>query len=146
MPARPDQHEVQILIRQIDQCVINFVNSHLVPYEMTGPQGRLLGYLYEQEVAGISVRQVDLEEKLGLTGSSITSLLQGLEAKGFILRRMSAADNRAKELFVTEKGHGLIAEFEHVFHSAEERLLSGFSPEERGFFIALLRKALRNIE
>jgi DNA-binding MarR family transcriptional regulator len=39
----------------------------------------------------------------------------------------------------------MIAECEQVFRDAEERLLQGFSPEERNFLKALLPKALQHL-
>ena len=140
------ENEIQILIRQLDMSLATFLTQHLVPYGLTGQQGRVLGFIYDQEEAGIPICQVDVEAELGLTGSSITSLLQGLEGKGFILRRTRASDNRAKELFVTEKTRTLIVEFEQVFHEAEGRLLQGFSPQEQKIFVILLSKALHNME
>jgi DNA-binding MarR family transcriptional regulator len=141
----PNDNEIQVLIRQLDWTLATFLTQHLVPYGLTGQQGRVLGFIYDQEKAGIPICQVDVEAELDITGSSVTSLLQGLESKGFILRRTRASDNRAKELFLTEKARALIDEFEQVFQEAEERLLQGFSPEERKFLAMLLAKALRNM-
>ncbi len=145
MAPMPNDNEIQVLIRQLDWTLATFLTQHLVPYGLTGQQGRVLGFIYDQEKAGIPICQVDVEAELDITGSSVTSLLQGLESKGFILRRTRASDNRAKELFLTEKARALIDEFEQVFQEAEERLLQGFSPEERKFLAMLLAKALRNM-
>lgn len=138
--------EIQKLLRRVGMGIKAFQDSHLLPYGLTNQQGRLLGFLLEREEAGVLLCQRDVEAELGLTGPSITSLLQGLERKGFIVRRTKATDARSKELFVTEKGRALVEEFEKVFQDAEELVSRGFSQEERSVLVALLRRASQNME
>jgi len=146
MPTTRNRNEIQTLIRRIGMSMKAFQDSHLVPYGITNQQGRIVGFLRERERAGSSICQLDVEAELGVTGSSVTSLLQGLERNGFIVRRARASDARAKELFITEKGRALVDEFDKVFNEAEKRLIHGFSSEEREIFAALLRRALMNIK
>lgn len=48
----------------------------------------------------------------GTTPASVTSLLQGLEARGFITRTSSPHDSRVKVVRVTPEGEQIIAGFE----------------------------------
>ena len=138
--------EIQRLLRRVGMGIKTFQDSHLLPYGLTNQQGRLVGFLLEREDSGILLCQRDVEAELGVTGPSITSLLQGLERKGFILRRTKATDARSKELFVTEKGRALVEEFKKVFQDTEELVSRGFSQDERKVFVTLLRRAAQNVE
>jgi MarR family transcriptional regulator, repressor for mepA len=142
----PNSFEIQRLLRRVGMGIKAFQDSHLLPYGLTNQQGRLVGFLLEREDAGVLLCQRDVEAELGVTGPSITSLLQGLERKGFILRRTKATDARSKELFVTEKGRALVEEFKKVFLDTEEIVSRGFSQEERSVFVALLKRTAQNLE
>ena len=142
----PNPLEIQRLLRSVGMGIKAFQDSNLLPYGLTNQQGRLVGFLLEREESGILLCQRDVEAELGLTGPSITSLLQGLERKEFIVRRTKATDARSKELFVTEKGRALVEEFKKVFLDTEELVTRGFSPEERSVFVALLRRVAHNVE
>jgi len=76
----------------------------LAPHGLTLSQGRVLGHLADEALAGRPVLQKDLEPALGRVTSSVTSLLQGLEAKGLVRRIESPTDGRAKELHLTDAG------------------------------------------
>ncbi|MFI7144258.1 MarR family winged helix-turn-helix transcriptional regulator [Nonomuraea sp. NPDC050022] len=49
-------------------------------------------------------RMGDLKDRLGVTGRSITSLVDGLEDEGLLRRRTDPADRRSIRLEITTKG------------------------------------------
>jgi DNA-binding MarR family transcriptional regulator len=64
----------------------------------------------------------DLSETLALEPATLSPLLKRLEATGYIERRRSAADERALEVRLTERGRALRAEAETIPPRIVERL------------------------
>ena len=136
--------ELQMLLREIGTGIRTFTDRQLTRYGITHQQGMLLGVLHEREDASMATCQRDLESMFGVKGPAITSLLQGLERKGFVVRRNKVTDARVKELFITKKAWDLIREFHKVFNEAEERLLRGFTGEDRRQLLGLLKRICEN--
>jgi DNA-binding MarR family transcriptional regulator len=82
---------------------------------------------------------------MGIRGPSVTSLLNGLEKKGFIVRNASKGDRRSMQIQVTEKGGQIMAEVDQVLADMEQQLLSGLTEVEKVLFTALLHKVFVNI-
>ncbi|WP_407309441.1 MarR family winged helix-turn-helix transcriptional regulator [Desulfosporosinus sp. SB140] len=122
------------------------LDSKLIPYDITNQQARLLGYLDKQLKQGHEIVQKDLERTIKLRGSSITSLLQGLERKGFIIRNTGSKDGRTKQIRITEKGNALIDEVETTFQDVETLLLKGMSDEEKEIYQKLLKVSYDNFK
>ena len=82
---------------------------------------------------------------MNLRGSSITSLLQGLERKGFISRSTGNEDGRTKQVDITEKGRAVIQAVESSFLELEQLLVEGMSEEEKATFLHLLKISFHNL-
>ncbi|KAB8144477.1 winged helix DNA-binding protein [Chloroflexia bacterium SDU3-3] len=143
--SREQEYEIQYLLRLIGLNTMTFVNQHLQQYDLTNQQGWILRFLDKQEQEGQTVCQRDIEDVLDITSSSVTSLLQGLERKQFIVRRSSASDARVKELFITDKGRALIADFVGIFQQVEDLLVKGLTGDERRMLVGLLQRVANNI-
>jgi Transcriptional regulators len=122
------------------------IDSNLVQYGITNQQARVVGFIGEKEDEGITIYQKDIESFMGTTGASVSSLLSGLEKKGFINRVRSASDDRTKELTLTQKGRQLIVTFNSVFIETENRIVRGMTEEEKELFLELLKKVSDNFE
>jgi len=84
----------------------------------------------------LGMRRVDLAEKLLLTASGVTRLLEGLERSGYVEKRTCAADARVSYAALTDTGAELLerascahsgsvrALFEERFTSAELETLA----------------------
>ncbi|BDZ47792.1 hypothetical protein GCM10025867_45060 [Frondihabitans sucicola] len=68
--------------------------------------------------------QRDIAEMTRTTPASVSSLLQGLEARGLIERRTEGGNERSKRVYATEAGVELIAGFDTAMHGAEETILA----------------------
>jgi len=139
------RYEMLGLFRRIGMAARARLDAHLQPYGLSAQQGRIIGLIHSASGDDRPVVQLDIQIELGITGASTTSLLQGLERKGYITRRVSAADARAKELTITEKGRQLVDEFDNVFRDVEERLVAGLTADERAAASTLLRRMLCNM-
>ena len=85
------------------------------------------------------MRRVDLAEKLILTASGVTRLLDGLEAAGLVDRAACAGDRRVTYAVLTEAGRTKLEEASHS-HVADIRAFfeQRFSSEELDQLAALL--------
>ncbi len=136
----------QYYIRSIDHNLKRILDEHLIPYDITNQQARIVGFISDKVKNGSTINQKDIETAMNLKGSSITSLLKGLERKGFITRMSSSKDARSKELSLTKKGETLINEFNETFIMAEETLTSGMTKDQKETFLLMLQLVNKNVE
>lgn len=120
-------------------------DQSLADYGITNQQARLLGDIYDSIKSGSEISRRSLSESMGLSGPSVTSLLNGLEKNGFIIRQQGDEDGRTMKIEVTSKSMKLIHETENIFAETERKLLQGFTKEQKKAFYELLIKAYENI-
>jgi DNA-binding MarR family transcriptional regulator len=90
-------------------------------------------------VAGAEGRsQRELAEALQLPSSRVVSLVDGLEAEGWLVRRARADDRRANELYVTDRGRQLLDRVLAIAAEHEEQFARGLQPRERAALTRLL--------
>jgi len=110
---------------------------------LNSQQGRMIGYIYEHQDSGII--QKDLALAFQCTEASITSMLQGLEKKGYIERRIPKENERLKYLYVLPKGAELIEDFNKSVIETEENIIESLTEQEKETLLALLLKVDRNL-
>lgn len=120
-------------------------DQRLVDYGITNQQARLLGDIHDNIKNRSEISRKALSETMGLSGPSITSLLNGLEKNGFIIRQQGDEDGRTMKIEITAKSMKLIDETENIFAETERKLLQGFTTEQKEAFLELLIKAYENI-
>ena len=123
----------------------NMQDRCLTMFGLTNQQARILMYIDKRIRKQKNIKRRDLEEFLNLKGSSVTSLMQGLEKNGFIERAQSSKDARRKELMLTSKAKALIAQMDLIFEATDNQLQEGMSEEEKMTFRLLLGIAHNNI-
>jgi DNA-binding MarR family transcriptional regulator len=126
------------LIREIGMKIKSTADARLNELGLNSQQGRMIGYIFEHQEKGVI--QKDLAEVFNRKGASITSMLQGLEKKGYIERVISESDERQKSIFVLEKGALLVEEFNEIFSEVEASITKALSPEETETLQFLLKK------
>lgn len=102
----------------------------------------IIGYLYENRDK--DVFQKDLEEKMNVRRSTISKVLQIMEAKDLIRREQVEQDGRLKKIVLTETSlegiRGWLANTKEI----ESKMTRNFTPEELDQFYYLLNKAKQN--
>jgi DNA-binding MarR family transcriptional regulator len=99
-------------------------------------QSFVLGYLVQNPGA----IQRDIEKASRTTAASVSSLLQGLEARGLIERRSEAGNERSKNVYATPAGAAVISGFESAMAAAEESILAPLDQSEQATLHTLLTK------
>lgn len=109
---------------------------------ITFSQLRVIAYISKNK----TVLQKELEEFLGIRRSSVTSLLQNMEKSGILERYASGEDARIKIISLTEKGKKLDENLKNYIHLLEEKMLAGFSEEEKEALRGFLVRMEENLE
>ena len=81
-------------------------SSYFSDSQLTSIQGIVLHYIIVEKDRG-DIFPKDLEEFLGIKGSSVTSLINNLEQGGYLRRENLESDGRYKKLVLTEKTKGM---------------------------------------
>lgn len=139
-------HEYGQYIRRITFHMMQIQDERLAPYDITSQQARVLCMirLYLDQAGGC--HQKHLEVGAGLRGSSVNSLINGLERRGYVRRASGLRDRRTKELTLTEKGAELVDTFLAIFRETERKAVDGFSDGERTLLLELLQRIATNLE
>lgn len=132
-------------IRNIAHLMANMQNRCLTMFGLTNQQARILMYIDKNIRKQRNIKRKDLETFLNLKGSSVTSLMHGLEKNGFIERAQSSKDARRKELVLTPKAKSLIEQMDLIFEATDNQLQEGMTEEEKMTFRLLLGIAHNNI-
>lgn len=129
------------LFRVISIKLKNKADSSISDLGLNAQQGHTIAYINDHEGA----IQKDLADVFHKRGASITSMLQGLEKKGYIERRIPKDNEREKRLYVLPKGKELIETFDRRFQEIENEITASLSDEEIETLMKLLNKINKNL-
>lgn len=107
-----------------------------------GAQGRILYVLWGQD--GITISQ--LSAQTSLANTTLTSMLDRMEASGLIRRDPSPKDRRALLIRLTDKARSLQADYDRISQQMNQRYYEGFTEAEVRQFEAYLERVLSNLE
>ena len=107
-----------------------------------GAQGRILYVLWKQD--GIPIKE--LSKQTGLAMSSLTTMLNRMEATGLIHRQHGNEDRREFLIFLTEASRALKLDFELLMYEINSIYYKDFDMWEIMLFESYLRRILENIE
>jgi DNA-binding MarR family transcriptional regulator len=107
----------------------------LAPLGLTPGQGRALGAIAR---AGDGIRMADLAGRLDIVPRSATSVVDGLEEQGLVLRRPDPGDRRSLLVSLTEAGRLLVSRIEEAKRGAAEEMFGTLPPAEREQLLAVL--------
>ncbi|MFC6650653.1 MarR family winged helix-turn-helix transcriptional regulator [Paenibacillus rhizoplanae] len=105
---------------------------------LNAQQGKVIDYIYQNQ--NNHIIQKNLADRFQLRGASITTMLQGLEQKGFIERKIPANNERQKNIYVLPKAVELIEEFQDSFRKVEEEIVQILTEEEKQILKEILIK------
>lgn len=142
-------HEMELLARQINQAHRSAVHNQLQAAGL-GEVGHpmLLSILETSQGGGCDCcchAQRDLADLLHISPAAVANSLKSLEKGGYIRREPSAGDARRNLVLLTEKGAAAVQNCHAVFDRVAERMLEGFSEEEKLQLISFRRRMLHNL-
>ncbi len=114
--------------------------------DLTNVKGWTIGFIYKRHNQGFDVYQKDIEQEFNISRSTATELLQNLEQNDYLTREASEQDGRLKRIILKEKSIKLQTEVIKTFNSVEDKLLDGFSLEEKSQLFEYFRRIRKNLE
>jgi DNA-binding MarR family transcriptional regulator len=127
------------LARRFNQICLGVTAEILSGEDLTPLLFGVLAAVFEEPGRG----QKQVAERMGVDAVNFGQMIDELEGKGLVERKIDPDDRRARRLYVTERGAALRRRMRPNLLGAQERLLAPLSLEERG---ALLDMLVRVIE
>ncbi len=110
--------------------------------EFNGAQGKILYVLWQRDnipIAGLS-------KSVGLAKTTLTSMLDRMEASGLIVRTHSQSDRREILISLTPRARGLSAKYEEVSSKMTALYFKGFEEKEIQNTENYLKRILENVK
>ena len=128
-------------IKQIQGRVFEKLRTEHGIDQFNGAQGRILFVLWE--IDNIPIHE--LSDKTGLAKTTLTGMLDRLEASGHIRRAFDPQDRRKVNILLTEASRGLKSQYDDVSRKMSELFYEGFADEEILQFENCLARILKNL-
>ena len=113
---------------------------------LTSTQGMFLHHLwYRTEKLDLPTYAKDLEEFFDIKHSTVSGVLQRMEAAGFVEFEASQTDRRCKAIRLTKQGLAAIERTGQHIQQTEAKLVDGMTETEAAEFRRLLQIAARNM-
>ncbi len=107
-----------------------------------GAQGRILYVLWQRDGVPMS----ELSKQTGLAMTSLTSMIDRMEAAALVRRERSREDRRKILIFLTKNARALEGDYNEVTNEMDAAYYRGFSEEEVAQFEGYLQRVLSNVE
>lgn len=102
----------------------------------------LLLSLFYAETAGEQWSQRDVARTIRISPATVAVSLKTLERDGYVKRSADERDQRRNRVELTDKGRQAVEKCGESLRAVDERMLSGFTPEEKaqltGFFTRMI--------
>jgi MarR family transcriptional regulator, repressor for mepA len=132
------------LFRYLNKQLDLSFNARLENLGLTSQQGRIIFYInHHNKVLNEIIKQSDLEHHFHLSKSTISGLVKRLTNNGFI-EKSDAHHHFAISL--TEKAKLTINNFKKANEEMRDKLLKGFSEEEKEKMKQSLKMMIENLE
>ncbi|WP_129660850.1 MarR family winged helix-turn-helix transcriptional regulator [Rothia uropygialis] len=105
-------------------------------------QGYILGYLIDHPGS----IQRDVARAMHRGEANVSSMLQKLERRGLVERRMKAGNDRVKRVYATPEGAALIAGLDTAMASVDRQVLACLTVEQRSTLREILRSVVIHLD
>jgi len=142
-PEKLEQREGGLLLAKIHQITNRIFNKMLKDYgldELNSSQGRILFVLWQQD--NIPIRELSV--KTQLSKSSLTTMLDRLEKKGF-LSRDAGKDRREVIVKLSDKSKKFKEDYEKISEEMTDVFYGNLTERDRDIFEDYLRRILDNL-
>lgn len=130
------------LIKQIYFLNQARLNAMFAQYDLTATQTYTLIYLFRAHEEGRTVYQRNIEVDMDISNPTVTGILNRLEAKGLIERKINTADARVKNIEVTPKALALDKILRERFAENDAALVACLDDAEKKQLVELLERIL----
>jgi DNA-binding MarR family transcriptional regulator len=121
----PDS-SIGFLISDVSRLLRRVYDRRVEPLGLTRAQWRVLVHVYRRE----GVSQTALAQVLEIEKPTLGKLVDRLEEKGWVERRIEARDQRTRRLVITKQARPLIDQMEELAEGVHADALDGVADEE----------------
>ena len=129
-------------IRMLHSCTDQQMSNALAQMDLTAAQGHIVGFVARSQQPPCPR---DVEEFFQLSHPTVSGLLNRLEKKEFIEFRPDPLDRRCKRIYLLPKGAECHERIIQSIQENEQKIVAGFSEEEKAIFSRLLNRAISNL-
>lgn len=129
---------VSFYVRTVNGLVSQDLDAHTESLNLAGGTGKISTILMVDSNPGL--RPSVLAHYIRKDRSAMTKLLWQMEHAGYLEQRISPAERRARELYLTRKGKDLAKRLRLVIKKQDDDFFVALSQEERATVKRLLRK------
>ena len=105
----------------------------------------VLGITGEQHPDAPVRTQRELARLLHVSPAAVTTSLQSLERKGYLLREPGDGDARCNRVLLTDKGRQAVKDCLACLHRVSRRMYAGFTTEEQAIMRSFYLRMLDNL-
>jgi len=131
------------LARRFLQICTTATSATLTDEDLTPIQFAILVYL-SRESGEPDIDQNRLAARLGIDRASTSQLVDGLEKKGLVDRRVNEADRRARQLRLTPRGERLRTRLHPTQLASQAHVLAALTKREQELLIDLLARVVES--
>ncbi|MDE6221458.1 MAG: MarR family transcriptional regulator [Lachnospiraceae bacterium] len=142
----PDPRKIGHMIRELNGAFKKkFITCGMAAGldEVTLMHGWIMGYLYHNQERAIY--QKTIESDFCIKRSTVTTILQLMEKKGYIRRTAVEGDARLKQIFLTEQGKEIAARTKEMIADMESTVIEGIAEDKLDVFYEVAQMLVTNM-
>ena len=129
---------LSFFVRSVNLLVSQDLDAHTKSLDIAGGTGKISTILLVDANPGL--RPSVLAHFIRKDRSAMAKLLWQMEHAGYLVQRISPAERRARELYLTKKGQAFAKRLRGVVKAQDDGFFAMLSEKERQTLLALLRK------
>ena len=126
------------LIRRLNQISVSVFADHMTRagYDFTSVQFAAMSTISTNP----GLDQATLAGLIAYDRATMGGVIDRLEAKKLLTRQVSKSDRRARQLFLTDKGHETLSILAPIVADLQDEILQGLNKAEKKQLLTLLEK------
>jgi len=141
-PGKLAHSDVFYLMHELSRMISTGFDQVMIKHNLTHAQWWALMHIYRRE----GVTQTELATIMQMGRASTGSLLERLEAKGWIERRPDATDSRLRRVYLSPPVVPVFSVMQDEGAALFCRLMTGVSPGEEQVMLGAMRQMRANAE
>lgn len=141
---KPNRESIGFMIRLIYDALGSQLDNKLRPMGLTHSQASVIAFLRTREDIPTSV--TDIRNELNVAAPTALGIVRRLEKKGYVSVFTDGQDQRVRLVVLNRNQVVPVEESFRYAAEMEDRLLAGFSEEERENLIRYLNRVYQNVQ
>ncbi len=129
---------INFLLTGAQHRVFQEMKNELKVYDLTPIQYGVLKCIWEKDLSNPK----EIAVQLGIENSTISGVLERMEAKGFIVREIDPNDRRYIKLILSDKARELEEAVNQTVLEVNQKVLKGYTKEETALFKSFLKRMI----